>query len=237
MGQTLKLHFNDILLETLKQHFKLKQEELPEDFAYKATETGGSLIEQKSSLYSFEKVEQVKVGAFNAEGAVYVRNCSIWPAENYDFPILMYDSAEVKRWLFMLLDLHPLQRDEPYRTCYVEPLAELKKRYKDIPLIGGARQEPRDWTKPFSSGYALYARCPKEYEDRIEQGLKDYLNFYIERIKEATPVEDATRRAQALKVTQEFKDVYAENDPGGGAYETFFGKEWTERFLRDFLFV
>jgi 15,16-dihydrobiliverdin:ferredoxin oxidoreductase len=83
----------------------------------------------------------------------------------------------------------------------------------------------------------LYARCPKEYEDRIEQGLKDYLNFYIERIKEATPVEDATRRAQALKVTQEFKDVYAENDPGGGAYETFFGKEWTERFLRDFLFV
>jgi len=35
---------------------------------------------------------------------------------------------------------------------------------------------------------------------------------------------------------KKFKKIYAENDPGGGPYKTFFGEEWTERFLSEFLF-
>ena len=235
-GQSLRLRFNEIVIEILEQHFKIKKEELPIDFAHKKLEQEDGLIEQKSSLYSFEKVESVKLGAFNAVEAVYVRNSTIWPADDYDFPAFIYDSAETKRWLFMLVDIHPLRRDEEYLKCYTEPLAEIKEKYKDIPIVKGARTEMREWTKPYSSGHPFYFRCPKEYEDRIEKGFQDYFNFYVEKIKDAKPLQDAKLRAEVIAFKKKFKKIYAENDPGGGPYRTFFGEEWTERFLSEFLF-
>ncbi len=235
-GQSLRLIFNDILIETLEKHFKMKKHELPDEFAHKKLDQEDGLIEQLSSLYTFEKVHAVRLGAFNAEGAVYVRNATIWPTDDYDFPVLIYDSAETKRWLFILVDIHPLRRDEDYLKRYTEPLVAINAKYKDIPRVKGSRTELREWTKPYSSGYPFYFRCPKEYEDKVEQGFKEYLDFYIDKIKEATPIEDERRRTEVLEFKQEFKNVYAENDPGGGPYRTFFGEEWTERFLSEFLF-
>ena len=39
-GQSLRLRFNEIVIETLDQHFKIKKEELPIDFAHKKLEGG-----------------------------------------------------------------------------------------------------------------------------------------------------------------------------------------------------
>jgi 15,16-dihydrobiliverdin:ferredoxin oxidoreductase len=236
-GQTLGLVFNEILIETLQQHFNIKQDELPEEFAHKRIEQDGGLIEQRSSLYTFDKSPAIRVGAFNAENFVYVRNATIWPGDDYDYPVLVYDSAETTRWLFMLLDLHPLRKDKFYRKQYVEPMAAIKEKYKNIPKVKGARTKMREWTEQYTSGHAFYLRCPKEYEGRVEQGFREYLDFYIKKVKVAVPIVDLQLRTDVLAFKKEFKNIYAENDPGGGPYKTFFGKEWTERFLHEFLFA
>ena len=236
-GQTLRLRFNEILLETLQQNFTVKKEALPADFVHKKIEEDGALMEQRSSLYSFRKFENIKFGAFNAVEAVYVRNSVIWPADDYDFPAFIYDSSETTRWLFLLIDLHPMRRDNAYLDRYAKPLAKIKSKYKDIPMLGGSRTSPREWTKEYSSGYPFFLRCAKEYEGEMEQAFKDYVNFYVERVKEATPIEDVGHRAEVLELKNRFKNVYAENDPGGGLYRKFFGDEWAERFLSEFLFA
>jgi len=130
-----------------------------------------------------------------------------------------------------------MRRDELYLKHYSEPLAEIKEKYKNIPLLGGSRTQLREWTREYSSKYPFYFRCPKEYEEKIEQGFKEYLNLYIEKVKEATPIENPELLTEVLEFKNKFKSAYAENDPGGGLYRKFFGEEWTERFLHEFLFA
>jgi len=237
MSQTLKLRFNEIVLDKLKENFKLSSLDIPDEFSYKKVEKEGKTVEHRASLYGSDKIDKIKFGVFNVEGLVYVRNCSICPKDEYDFPIFGYDCAESKKYLFMLLDLHPLRKDEQYLKRYIDPLKEIQTKYKDIPFVEGARKEVRDWTKEFSSGYALYVRCPKDYEPTIEQALKDYLNFYILCVKEAEPLFDTQLRKQINEYKKRLKDIYREKDPGGGPLRAYFGKEWTDRFMKEFLFA
>ncbi|MDA0864816.1 MAG: dihydrobiliverdin:ferredoxin oxidoreductase, partial [Cyanobacteria bacterium] len=71
---------------------------------------------------------------------------------------------------------------------------------------------------------------------RVFEAFKDYLQLYCQLIDDAkslTEPHDIQRVAQAQKNYDQYS---AERDPASGLFGSYFGHDWSERFLHEFLF-
>jgi len=209
---------------------------IDDELAYIKNDRDGALVDHKYEVYSCDKIKEIKLSALNAEDVIYVRNGIIVPEENYDIPLFSYDLVEALKRMFATVDIVPLLKTEDYAKRYIAPMKPITDKYAEIPRIEGLKQDISDWGKEFESGQKLYVRCAKEYEPSTEEAFAEYLDMYIEFIKNAEPLTDEKTKAEMADIKQRYKEAYHENDPGVGPMVVFFGKEWTEKFFKEFPF-
>ncbi|MEO1353460.1 MAG: dihydrobiliverdin:ferredoxin oxidoreductase, partial [Cyanobacteria bacterium J06635_15] len=153
----------------------------------------------------------------------------------YDVPLLGIDFlsfGKVKN--LIVLDFQPLFQDEAYEAKYITPLKALHDRYPD--LAQGLEMKFYDANQYFSK-YLLFAKTDEEtVSTRLFEAFKDYLNLYWEILAGADPATTDAQVDRVKRAQRDYDQYSAERDPAHGLFSSYFGSEWADRFLYEFLF-
>ena len=134
----------------------------------------------------------------------------------------------------MVLDFQPLFQDAAYQQKYIEPLKFLHDRYPD--LSQDLEMKFYDSNQYFSK-YLLFAKTDAEtVSTRLLAAFKDYLDLYWQMLDRAEPLTDPSDIQRIAKAQKDYDSYSAERDPASGLFSSYFGHEWSERFLHEFLF-
>lgn len=231
------IRFNRILREGMNEVFELKELPMNPDFKLKHSTEKSKEAVIKSEYLGCPKTGGIRMGEMGYADSMTVHFGSIPPGTSYDFPIFGFTFVYASKFLIAVLDLHPLSKEKQYMDRYIEPLKEIAERYGYIPQAEGGRREVHDWAKRYDSGYALYRWCDGQYLPDVEKAFKEYLSVFCDCIKKAEPVTDPQALALREKYLEDYRYDYAYKDPGSSPLKSYFGEEWGERFMKEFLFA
>ena len=94
--------------------------------------------------------------------------------------------------------------------------------------------------KYFSPAF-LWSRIPLGSEgdqlinEIIKPAFDDYLNCFLDLIANAKRI-SLERSSKVLNGQKKYMRYRAEKDPAHGLFSGFFGKEWSEKYMNEFLF-
>ena len=232
-----KIKFNRILYEEMSKDFELKPLPLDPDIKKRQStrESKGAVLE--SEYLGCTKTGGIRMGEMNFADAMMVHFGSIPPGKEYNFPILGFTFVYASKFLIGVLDLHPVSRDREYMNTYIEPLKEISKQYEWIPKAEGGRDEVHGWAKFYDSGYSFYRWCDGKYLPHVEEAFRDYTRVFCNCIRKAEPLTQKEALLKRDDYMAKYSDDYTYKDPGSGPLHHHFGEEWSEKFLKGFLFA
>lgn len=89
----------------------------------------------------------------------------------------------------------------------------------------------------YFSKYLLFAKTdPETVRTRVLEAFKDYLNLYWTMLADAKPLIDQSDIQRIVKAQKDYDQYSADRDPASGLFSSYFGHEWSEKFLYEFLF-
>jgi 15,16-dihydrobiliverdin:ferredoxin oxidoreductase len=71
---------------------------------------------------------------------------------------------------------------------------------------------------------------------RVFEAFKDYLDLYWEMLAQEQPMDDPSDVQSIIKAQKDYDQYSADRDPASGLFSSYFGHEWSEKFLYGFLF-
>lgn len=227
--------FLEHLESELTTKFDLQKRDIPVGLELNISDRGKSPATIQSWCYQCPQLRKIRYTYIDAGASAQIFNSVIYPSYQYDIPLLGLDFlsfGKVKN--LVVLDFQPLFQDADYQAKYIEPLKFLHDRYPD--LSQDLEMKFYDANQYFSK-YLLFAKTDVEtVSTRLLEAFKDYLNLYWQTIDRAEPL-TATADIQRIVKAQKDYDCYsAERDPASGLFSSYFGQEWAERFLHEFLF-
>jgi len=142
-----------------------------------------------------------------------------------------------KQRILSVIDMQPLHPDAEYSAKYIETptISGIKAKYPD--LQGKLSGKIYDDTSFFSKNM-LFGRFTDESKLKpvVNPAHREYLAAYHEMVATAIPNKDEKSKA-VVRARQAAYDRYsAEKDPAVGLFDSYFGKEWSEAFVHNFLF-
>lgn len=227
--------FLEYLETSLFDKFDLQACPIPEGLAYRVSDRGRNPATIQSWHYRCAELRKIRYTYIDAGASAQILNSVIYPDHRYDLPLLGIDFlsfGKVKNLIVM--DFQPLFQDQAYLQKYIHPLQALHEKYPD--LAQDLEMKFYDANQYFSK-YLLFAKTdPETVRTRVFEAFKDYLNLYWQLLSQAEPLTDPVD-IQAIATAQKDYDQYsADRDPATGLFSSYFGHEWSERFLYGFLF-
>ena len=142
-----------------------------------------------------------------------------------------------KQRVLSVIDMQPLHPDEAYSKKYIQrsEISGIKAKYPD--LHGKLSGKIYDDTSFFSSNM-LFGRFTDETKLKpvVHPAHAEYLAAYHEMVASATPNNDPKARAIVRERQAAYDKYSAEKDPAVGLFDSYFGKEWSDAFVHNFLF-
>ncbi|NEO33639.1 MAG: 15,16-dihydrobiliverdin:ferredoxin oxidoreductase [Symploca sp. SIO3C6] len=227
--------FLEYLEKELFERFELQSQPIPPGLERQVSDRGKHQATIESWCYKCPQLRKVRYTYIDGGAASQVFNSVIYPAHCYDIPLLGIDFLSFgKKKIIVVLDFQPLFRDEEYQTKYIEPMGEIRDRYND--LAQNLEMKFYDANQYFSK-YLLFAKTdPETVKTRLFEAYKDYLNLYWQMLEQAEPLTDQEDIAGIVKAQKDYDQYSADRDPASGLFSSYFGHEWSERFLYEFLF-
>ena len=227
--------FLEHLEKSLSQRFDLTKRSIPEGLECNISERGRNPATIQSWCYQCTELRKARYTYIDAGKSAQIFNSVIYPAHQYDLPLLGIDFLSfgaVKNLIVM--DFQPLFQDDAYQQKYIAPLQVLHDKYPD--LSQNLEMKFYDANQYFSK-YLLFAKTdPETVNTRVLEAFKDYLHLYWEMMAAATPNTDSNAVARIAKAQRDYDQYSAERDPASGLFSSYFGHEWAERGLHEFLF-
>ena len=223
------------LEQALKQRFDLQSRPIPRDLESQVSERGKHPATIQSWCYGCPEFRKIRYTYIDAGASAQILNSVIYPSHCYELPLLGIDFlsfGQVKNLIVM--DFQPLFQDEAYLEKYIQPLKGLHDRYPD--LAQGLEMKFYDANQYFSKDL-LFAKTDAEtVRTRVFEAFKDYLNLYWQMLDEAEPLTDPSDIQRIVKAQKDYDQYSADRDPASGLFSSYFGHEWSEKFLYGFLF-
>jgi hypothetical protein len=128
----------------------------------------------------------------------------------------------------------------PAMTCGTDKVRSLthQLRARHAELV--CDEEPPEWATDASEGGYVFSRAlPSTAFDRIDTCYQDYLRCYLGEffLGEPVSVSDVDGRSTAVRELSHYQIHHMEHSPGSVFLGKLFGDEWTNDFLRNFLFA
>lgn len=227
--------FIEHLEQSLFQQFALQSRPIPTGLEYRVSNRGRNPATIQSWCYECAEFRKIRYTYIDAGASAQIFNSVIYPGHHYDLPLLGVDFlsfGQVKNLIVM--DFQPLFQNEAYLRKYIYPLKALHDQYPD--LSQDLEMKFYDANQYFSK-YLLFAKTDAQtVSTRVFAAFKDYLNLYWQLLNEAEPFTDPEDIQQIVKAQKDYDQYSADRDPASGLFSSYFGHEWSERFLYEFLF-
>ncbi len=190
----------------------------------------------RSWLWQVPGFRRWRVTRLDAGQSLQVLNSVAYPDFNNDQPLMGIDLLWFgsREKLVAVLDFQPLLQEEGYFDLHLDGLKALHSRYPDL------RQEEQMRSfdpKKYFSPWLLFCRGGLDQATNLlPSAFRDFLTSYwnLYELQSQRPSRLSPEEVRKLHVAY---DIYsAERDPAHGLFASYFGKEWAERFLREFLF-
>lgn len=227
--------FLEHLQQKLQSSFDLQPLTIPAGLDYRANERGRQPTTIQSWCYTCPELRKIRYTYIDGGENAQVFNSVIYPSHGYELPLLGVDLLSFgKKKNLIVLDFQPLFRDEAYLARYIEPMRILRERYSDV--AQDVEMKFYDANQYFSK-YLLFARTDAEtIEGRMFAAYCDYLDLYWQLLAAAVPLDDPEDVRRIVKAQKDYDQYSADRDPASGLFSSYFGHEWAERFLYEFLF-
>jgi 15,16-dihydrobiliverdin:ferredoxin oxidoreductase len=227
--------FLEHLSTSLSQRFDLTSRPIPTGLEVNVSDRGRSPATIRSWCYECPELRKARYTYIDAGESAQIFNSVIYPSHHYDLPLLGIDFlsfGKVKN--LIVLDFQPLFQDAAYQAKYIQPLQRLHEKYPD--LAQDLEMKFYDANQYFSK-YLLFAKTdPETVATRVFEAFKDYLNLYWSMLDQAVPLTDPSDIQRIVKAQKDYDQYSADRDPASGLFSSYFGHEWSERFLYEFLF-
>ncbi|MGI0484118.1 15,16-dihydrobiliverdin:ferredoxin oxidoreductase [Pantanalinema rosaneae CENA516] len=231
MYQPFLLH----LRQSLSQRFELQNRSIPAGLELRVSDRGKHPATIQSWCYQCPELRKIRYTYIDAGASAQIFNSVIYPSHHYDLPLLGIDFlsfGQVKNLIVM--DFQPLFQDEAYLAKYIHPLKTLRDRYPD--LAQDLEMKFYDANQYFSK-YLLFAKTDAAtVKTRVFAAFQDYLNLYWQMLSEAEVLDRPADIRRVAKAQTDYDQYSADRDPASGLFSSYFGHEWSERFLYEFLF-
>lgn len=220
---------------TLNQRFRLQRRPIPEGLEGRVSDRGRCPATIQSWCYQCSELRKIRYTYIDAGETSQIFNSVIYPSHHFDLPLLGVDFlsfGKVKHLIVM--DFQPLFQNEVYLEKYIYPLKELHDRYPD--LCQDLEMKFYDANQYFSK-YLLFAKTDAEtVKTRVFEAFKDYLQLYLQMLDASAPITEPALVQRVAQAQKEYDQYSAERDPASGLFSSYFGHDWSERFLYEFLF-
>ncbi|SRR5579883_554505 len=227
--------FLEFLEKELFQRFDLQSRVIPPGLEVKVSDRGKNPATIRSWCYQCQELRKIRYTYIDAGESAQIFNSVIYPNYYYDLPLLGIDFlsfGKIKN--LIVLDFQPLFQDEAYQKKYIEPLKSLHYKYPE--LAQNLEMKFYDANQYFSK-YLLFAKTTTEIvTTQVFRAYQDYLNLYWEILNQAQPLTDIEDIQRIVKAQKDYDQYSADRDPASGLFSSYFGHEWAERFLYEFLF-
>lgn len=227
--------FLEYLEQALFQKFDLQSRPIPQGLELNVSERGRNPATIQSWCYQCQELRKIRYTYIDAGESAQIFNSVIYPSYQYDLPLLGIDFlsfGKIKN--LIVLDFQPLFQDEAYQTKYINPLKFLHDQYPD--LAQNLEMKFYDANQYFSR-YLLFAKTDAEtVATRVFAAYQDYLNLYWQMLEQAEQLKEQEDIQRIVKAHKDYDQYSADRDPASGLFSSYFGHEWAERFLYEFLF-
>lgn len=227
--------FLQYLQMVLDRHFCLQRRPIPDGLERRISERGRCPAAIESWCYQCPELRKIRYTYIDAGEVSQIFNSVIYPSHQYDLPLLGVDFlsfGKVKNLIVM--DFQPLFQDAAYLERYIAPLKELHDKYPE--LSQNLEMKSYDANQYFSK-YLLFAKTdPETVKSRVFEAFKDYIALYFQMVAHAEPITSSAGQQRVIRAQQDYDQYSAERDPASGLFSSYFGHDWSERFLHEFLF-
>ncbi len=227
--------FREYLEEELFKRFNLESRSIPSGLEYNKSDRGKNKATIQSWCYQSPQLRKIRYTYIDAGESAQIFNSVIYPAHNYDIPLLGIDFlsfGKIKN--LVVLDFQPLFNDRTYQDKYIEPMRSIRNKYQDL-----AQNIPMKFydADRYFSKYILFAKTDTEtIVKRLFPAYKEYLELYWQMLERAEILTEQKEIDRIVKAQKDYDCYSAERDPAHGLFSSYFGNEWATRFLHEFLF-
>ncbi|MBE9115648.1 15,16-dihydrobiliverdin:ferredoxin oxidoreductase [Lusitaniella coriacea LEGE 07157] len=227
--------FREFLERELFERFDLRTRPIPPGLEFNASDRGKTSATIRSWSYECPQLRKIRYTYIDAGEMAQVFNSVIYPSHHYDLPLLGIDFLTFgKKKILVVMDFQPLFRDEAYQEKYIEPMKSLRDRYDD--LAQNLEMKFYDANQYFSK-YLLFAKTDAEtVQSRLFPAYQEYIRLYLQILEQTEPLADPEAIQRVAKAQKDYDQYSADRDPASGLFSSYFGHEWAERFLYEFLF-
>jgi 15,16-dihydrobiliverdin:ferredoxin oxidoreductase len=89
----------------------------------------------------------------------------------------------------------------------------------------------------YFSKYLLFAKTDADtVVNRLFPAYQEYLQLYWQMLEKAEKLTTPEEIQRIIKAQRDYDQYSADRDPAHGLFSSYFGSEWAERFLYEFLF-
>jgi 15,16-dihydrobiliverdin:ferredoxin oxidoreductase len=227
--------FLEHLENSLFEKFALRSRSIPAGLESQVSDRGKNPATIQSWCYDCAEFRKIRYTYIDAGASAQIFNSVIYPSHHYDLPLLGIDFlsfGQVKNLIVM--DFQPLFQDEAYLEKYIHPLRSLHQKYPD--LAQDLEMKFYDANQYFSK-YLLFAKTdPETVKTRVFEAFQDYLNLYWQLLETAEPLTEPIEIQRVVRAQKDYDQYSADRDPASGLFSSYFGHDWSERFLYGFLF-
>jgi 15,16-dihydrobiliverdin:ferredoxin oxidoreductase len=227
--------FQEFLEKELATRFDLQSRPIPLGLDYRVSDRGRCPATIESWCYQCPELRKIRYTYIEAKETAQVFNSVIYPDYCYDLPLLGIDFlAFGQKKILVVLDFQPLFRDRQYLDKYIEPMRLIRDKYNE--LAQNLEMKFYDANQYFSK-YLLFAKTDTETVlNRLFPAYQEYIQLYWQLLKQATPLTDPEHIQRIVKAQKDYDQYSADRDPASGLFSSYFGHEWAEQFLYEFLF-
>ncbi|NES20710.1 MAG: 15,16-dihydrobiliverdin:ferredoxin oxidoreductase [Symploca sp. SIO3E6] len=226
------LHY---LEKELFSRFELRSRPITSELEFQVSKRGKTPAMIESWSYQCPQFRKIRYTYINAGEMAQIFNSVIYPRHNYDLPLLGVDFlAFGKKKILVVLDFQPLFRDSEYLEKYIEPMRPIRDKYNEL-----AQDLPMKFydANQYFSPYLLFAKTDAEtVVNRLLPAYQEYIQLYWQLSEKAEPITQPEQIERITKAQQDYDQYSAERDPASGLFSSYFGHEWSEKFLYEFLF-
>ena len=228
--------FNSLLdvLNISFQERNFSEKKLPLEFQEFHNKDSKYII--KNYLFESSHYRRWRVTTLNGGDKLQVFNTVAYPKSSIEKPILGVDVLwfGVSKKLLAVLDFQPLIQNQNYLDKYCSRLNLIKEKYSNFD--NESMKEIYDSNKYFSP-WVIICRGNKlnldrELDNVFKIFLKEYLSMDDLRIDN-----QFLNYEEIISKQVEYDRYNYEKDPAEKLFKTFFGKSWTEKFVKEFLFT